>query len=113
MEGRVVRSFYYRCTRYGALSKTIVVVDGRVIMPVRERRSRTGRHGEDYYVLRKSEWDRAILLHFSQTNSGYRDLVVESAVPLPQALVEELRNLWVAGATVDEVVEELLRAQRA
>jgi len=105
----VMKSFYYRKTRLGGLSKTVVVVNNRVVMPSRERRSRSGTHGEDYYLLRSDEWRRAVLLHFSQSNRGHRSLVIESATPLPEGLAEKLRMLWVAGLTIDEVVQALIQ----
>ena len=106
---RVLRSFYYRKTQLGGLSKTIVVIDGKVVLPSRERRSRSGTHGEDYYLLSKEQWNKAVLLHFSRSNSGHRNLIVESATPLPEGLAEKLKKLWVAGFTIDEVVRVLIR----
>jgi len=41
--------FYYRSTRHGAYTKTYLIKDGDVIEPVFLQRSRTRRHGEDYY----------------------------------------------------------------
>ena len=108
-EEKIMRSFYYRRTRMGGLSKTVVVVNNRVAMPTRERRSRSGTHGEDYYLLSESEWNKAILLHFSQSNRGHRDLVVESALQLPSELIERLKRLWTAGLTIDEIIRVLTR----
>ena len=108
-EEMIVKSFYYRKARFGGFSKTIVVIDGKVVLPSRERRSGTGRHGEDYYLLSREQWNRAILLHFSQSNRGHRNLVVESALQLPEKLTEKLKMLWVSGFDMNDVVSILIR----
>jgi len=107
-----MRRFYFRETRFGGLTKTVVIVDNKVIRPTRERRSGTGRHGEDYYLLSKEQWDRAILLHFSQSNRGHRNLVVESALQLPKELTEKLKMLWISGFDINDVVRVLTRELR-
>jgi len=111
-EDKVLRTFYYRNTRAGSFTKTIVIVDGRVVNPNRRRRSTAGTHGEDYYLLSRPQWNRAVLLHFTQTTRGNRSLVVESAMQIPDSLVKKAEYLWKAGLTSDEVAQEFIREMK-
>jgi len=49
------------------------------------------------------------LLHFVQSNCGHRDLIIESALQLPEKLTEKLKMLWVSGFDMNDVVSILIR----
>ena len=61
-------SFPYRHTKYGAVNETVIyTLDGKLIEPSYCERSRSGRHGTDYYVLQPGKY--VIVIH-ERTNSG-------------------------------------------
>jgi hypothetical protein len=89
----------WRHTKMGAITEEIVVcmTCKKVLEPSRVRRSRSGTHGEDYYVHEHP----MVSVTLEESNSGRRKVVV------PKEL-EEIRDLieraWVyEGATVEDI----------
>jgi len=92
----------------GAITEEIVVcmVCKKVLAPSRTRRSRTGTHGEDYYVHEHP----LVSIVLEQSNSGRRRVVV----PKELAEVEDLlERAWVyEGATPEDIrkaIEQYLK----
>ena len=69
-----VYEFPFRSTRFGALTKAIVVCleCKKVLLPSRVQRSKTGNHGSDFYVHEHP----VIAVMLEQSNSGKRTITV-------------------------------------
>jgi hypothetical protein len=80
----------WRSTNMGAITREIVVcmVCRRVLEPTRRRRSRSGTHGEDYYVHEHP----MISIILEQSNSGKRYVSVPKELEKIKELVE---RAWV------------------
>jgi hypothetical protein len=91
----------YRYTNMGGITKYIAIcpVCKAIIKPARKRRSKSGTHGEDYYV---HEHPLEFVLLYS-SNSGNRSISVpESLKPIQQ----ELETAWVyEGLNIDKIVK--------
>jgi len=104
---KVCRVFHYRNTRMGGYTGTIVVLDGEVVEPTRTRRTRSGNHGEDYYCLTMSEWERAWIVTLTQSNSGRRSIHYEG---VPQPAAELLERAWLYEDTdVSDIAEAMVK----
>jgi hypothetical protein len=98
----------WRRTRMGAITREIVVclTCRKVLEPVRRRRSKSGTHGEDYYVHEHSL--TSVVLE--QSNSGRRYVSVPRELEGVRKIVE---RMWVyEDASVDDIkafIEQYLR----
>lgn len=102
----------FRRTRMGGITVYIAVClqCRRVVLPTRERRSRSGTHGEDFYV---HDHPLSFILLYS-SNSGNRDITVSKEIEgtFP-GLKEILERMWVfENAEIEDVasfLEKFLR----
>jgi hypothetical protein len=104
----VCREFEFRRTGMGGLSLAIVVLDGKVLLPLRSQRSRSGSHGIDVYCLSHSEWQRAWVIRLEQSNSGKR--YVDFSDNVPEHARKAIEQLWYRGVSVrkiEQVAQEL------
>jgi hypothetical protein len=91
----------WRHTRYGAVTEYIAICPQckRVVPPARIQLSRSGTHGEDYYVHAHP----LVFIKLTQSNSGNRD--VGAIGDVPKELVEAVRTAWVwEGCSVPRAV---------
>jgi hypothetical protein len=89
----------WRRTGMGAITEEIVIclTCRRVLEPSRVRRSRSGTHGEDYYVHEHP----MISITLEESNSGRRKVVVPKEIEEIKDLVE---RAWVyEDATVEDI----------
>ena len=91
----------WRHTRLGGIDYAIAVclVCHDVIEPAGEYRSRSGTHGEDYFVHEHEL--RFVELY--QSNSGNRDYTIDGGLEFLEDLVDEL---WIYYRKSPETVEE-------
>jgi hypothetical protein len=80
----------WRHTRFGAVTDHIAICleCKRVVPPARTRFSRSGTHGEDYYV----HVHPLVFIKLTQSNSGVRDVAAVGDVP--KELIELVRAAW-------------------
>jgi len=99
------QEYPFRSTRMGG--KTIVIaicpVCKKVLEPSRTRRSRSGTHGEDYYVHEHP----IEALWLKQSNSGIRTITVP---PSLQEIEDLLERTWIYE---DSCVEDVINVVRA
>jgi hypothetical protein len=89
---KICREFEHRNTlKTGAISTTILILDGKVLRPSRAERSRTGAHGTDYYCLSPSEWSRTWIIELRESNSGKRYI---ETVNVPADVAKLLTEMW-------------------
>jgi hypothetical protein len=100
------REFEYRRTlKTGAITKVLVVLDGKIVKPSRVRYSRTGAHGEEYYCLEDNEWNRAWIIKLYQSNSGRRSVITENT---PQGVKDLVEQAWIYEDTsIDDIIKAL------
>jgi hypothetical protein len=103
MEVRIIcREFPFRRTGMGAITRAVVVVNGKVVQPIRSRRSRTGNHGEDHYCLLPEEWKKSWIVVLEQSNSGRRYIHFEN---VPENAAKAIEEAWVSGASVNAIMQ--------
>jgi hypothetical protein len=107
---KVCKEFYYRnCIKYPGMTKTIVIINGKILKPSRVRRSRTGAHGEDYYCLFQEEWQKAWVITFVQSNSGRRYVSTEN---VPDNIRELIEEAWInEDVAIDEIASIIAKLQ--
>jgi len=94
---------YWRYTRMGAITEEIVVclVCKRVLEPTRTRRTRSGTHGEDYYIHEHP----LLSIVLKESNSGRRSVTVPKELEEVRKLVEKA---WVyEGASVEDIRKQV------
>jgi hypothetical protein len=71
MERIECREFLFR-RNIGApgLTKTVVIVDNKIVKPTHRQMSKTGAHGVDVYCMKQEDWGKAIVITFNVSNSG-------------------------------------------
>ena len=92
---------HYRSTNMGGVTKYIAIcmTCKRIIKPTNARRSKSGTHGEDYYV---HEHPLEFILLYS-SNRGNRSVSVPNTL---KPIQEQLEILWVyKNSSVYEIVE--------
>jgi hypothetical protein len=96
------REFTYReSLKYVGLTLTIIALDGNIVMPTQQYRSRTGAHGTDIYCLDQESWSRAWVVTLIQSNSGKRRIYFEN---VPKEWTRLIEYLWVTkGVSVDDL----------
>ena len=107
---KICKQYYYRnCIKYSGLTKTIIVLDERVLRPSKVYRSKTGAHGEDIYCLSEAEWQRAWIVTFEQSNSGRRYV---STMNVPEAVKELIEQAWLyEDASIEEIASIIAKLQ--
>jgi len=91
----------WRNTRMGGIDFSIgVCLQCReVVKPVSTRRSRSGTHGEDYFVHEHP----LLFVELYQSNSGNRDYMIDGGLEFLEDLVD---TLWIYYRESPETVEE-------
>jgi len=84
--------YYYRNTRMGGYTRSLLVLDGGVLRPNAKVRSRTGRHGKDVYCLTEDQWQRVWWVKLEQSNSGKR--AITCSTNIPREVAEVLERMW-------------------
>jgi hypothetical protein len=106
LEEKMFRQAYpFRSTRMGGRTIVIAVCPlcKKILEPSRVRRSRTGTHGEDYYVHRhpiESVW-------LKQSNSGIRTITVP---PSLEPIRDLLERTWIYEDSCADDVVNVIRA---
>jgi hypothetical protein len=79
---KICKEFYFRKTlKTGALTRYVIILDGKLVQSSGKRFSRSGAHGEEYYCLSKDQWDRAWIIKFEISNSGKRYVDFSDNIP--------------------------------
>ena len=91
----------WRNTRMGGIDYAIAVClfCREVVKPVSTRRSRSGTHGEDYFVHEHP----LLFAELYQSNSGNRDYIIDGGLEFLEDLVDDL---WIYYREDPGVVEE-------
>ena len=98
------KSFYFRETRMGGLTRTVLVSskDFEVIRPTRTRRSKSGTHGEDIYCV--EDWSSVAILRFERSNRGRTYLYCDN---VSKDVCDELRKIFEVTDSVEETIKYL------
>ncbi len=105
---RPCREFLYRSTEMGALTLSIVFnpATKEVVRPHRVELSRTGNHGYHIYCLQ--DWGEVWVIRLEVSNSGKRSVRFSGNVP--QDVANKVVAIWMAGASISEVINALKNA---
>jgi len=104
MEKKIVKEFPYKNTRMGGLIKYLVFLDGKLVQPSRIKRSRSGNHGDDYYLLSEDQWRRAWILVLERSNSGKRK--IEFIGNIPNEAKKQLEEIWIyTDSWIDDIAQ--------
>jgi hypothetical protein len=107
---KVCKKFHYRNNAKAlGLTKTVVIMNGKVLKPSSTRRSRTGTHGEDYYCLSQEEWQKTWIVTFEQSNSGRRYITVTN---VPDNVRELIEQIWLyEDVSIEEIASIVAKLQ--
>jgi hypothetical protein len=88
MEKKIYR-YPFRNTRMGGLTKVIVICleCRKILQPSRVERSRSGSHGEDYYVHEHPP----VSVYLEQSNSGKRRITIPQEL---ESIRDILETVW-------------------
>jgi hypothetical protein len=100
------REFVYRRNlNYPGLTRTIVVVDGKVARPTKVYRSKTKAHGTDIYCLDQLSWSKAWVVELVQSNSGKRHVYFEN---VPDEDAQMIKTAWLEKGWPVDAMEALI-----
>jgi hypothetical protein len=102
------REFNFRSTQMGALTLTIVYnpATKEVIRPHRVETSKSGTHGTHIYCL--DAWDELWIVKLEVSNTGKRSVVFSRNVP--QDVANKVVAMWLAGASISDIINALKSA---
>ena len=104
MVEKVIKEFSYRNTKMGALTKYVVLLNGKVIYPSSTKRSKTGNHGSDYYALTADEWAKAWIIILEKSNSGKRSIGFSDNVP--EEAKKQITDVWLyTNSCVNDIIQ--------
>jgi len=90
----------------GGITKYIIILDNKLLVPTDYRRSRTGFHGDDIYCMPEEEWKRAQIIKLEGSNSGRRSV---EFINVPLEIRQLIEEAWLSGDSVLEVKRSLRR----